>query len=80
MIIGCPKEIKAFENRVALIPGSVKALVEQGAEVLIESNAGLGSNISDQDYLKAGAVIKNNAQEIWESANIKTNYQSKRTA
>jgi alanine dehydrogenase len=72
MIIGCPKEIKAFENRVALIPASVKALVDQGAVVLVQSNAGLGSNICDQDYRQAGALIKNNAQEIWAQADIIT--------
>lgn len=72
MIIGCPKEIKAFENRVALIPATVKALIDQGAEVLVEQGAGLGSNISDQAYREAGAQIINKAQEVWARAHIVT--------
>jgi len=72
MIIGCPKEIKAFENRVALIPATVKALVDQGSTVLIEKNAGIGSNISDQSYIQAGAKIVSQAQEIWGTADIIT--------
>jgi len=72
MIIGCVKEIKAFENRVALIPATVKALVDQGAVVFIESHAGLGSNIQDQDYIQAGAQIKKSAEEIWHVSDIIT--------
>src|SRR5580700_805751 len=72
MIIGCPKEIKAFENRVALIPAAVKALVAGGAMVLIEEGAGAGSNISDQDYYKAGATMVSRSEEIWQRADIVT--------
>lgn len=72
MIIGCPKEIKAFENRVALIPATVKALVDEGSVVLMEQGAGLGSNISDQAYISAGAQIINRSAEIWERADIIT--------
>lgn len=72
MIIGCPKEIKAFENRVALIPATIKALVDHGVQVLVEKNAGLGSNISNEDYLLAGAQIIDQASKIWESADIIT--------
>jgi alanine dehydrogenase len=72
MIVGCPKEIKAFENRVALIPATVKALTDQGATVLVESGAGMGSNIYDDAYIKAGANIINCAQEIWDKSDIIT--------
>ncbi len=71
MIIGCPKEIKTFENRVALIPSSVKALVDGGAQVLIETGAGLGSFITDTQYLEAGAKIVS-ACEVWERSQIIT--------
>ncbi len=72
MIIGCPKEIKNFENRVALIPSSVKALCSDGAKVLIERGAGLGSFITDAQYQEAGAEIVTRAEEIWRRADIVT--------
>ncbi len=65
MIIGVPKEIKDNENRVGIIPGTVKSLTEKGHRVLIETNAGAGSAISDADYVLAGATIVSTAQEAW---------------
>lgn len=50
MLIGIPKEIKNNENRVALTPAGVQSLVAKGHEVLIETNAGLGSGFTDADY------------------------------
>ena len=50
MLIGIPKEIKNNENRVALTPAGVHSLVGKGHEVLIETNAGLGSGFADADY------------------------------
>lgn len=70
MIVGCPKEIKAFENRVGLIPATVKTLVASGAQVLVEKGAGAGSYISDEEYLKEGARIVDNAEEIWQKSDI----------
>lgn len=70
MIIGCPKEIKKLENRVALIPATVKTLVGLGATVLIEKNAGLGSSISDRAYADAGANIVERASDVWTRANM----------
>lgn len=72
MIIGCPKEIKIFENRVALIPSSVKTLVSEGAQVLVEKGAGLGSFITDEQYREAGAEIVGQAEEIWRRSDIIT--------
>ncbi len=72
MIIGCPKEIKAFENRVALIPATVKALADQNNKVLIEKGAGLGSKISDEAYVQAGAQIIARREDIWAQADIIT--------
>lgn len=57
MLIGIPKEIKNNENRVALTPAGVQSLVAKGHEVLIETNAGLGSGFTDADYEKQGAKL-----------------------
>lgn len=57
MRIGIPKEIKNNENRVAITPAGVVALVNAGHEVLIEMNAGLGSSFTNESYQEAGAVI-----------------------
>lgn len=65
MIIGVPKEIKDNENRVAITPAGVHALVEAGHKVLVEKSAGLGSGIQDQDYTLAGAQILNKAEDVW---------------
>ena len=57
MIVGVPREIKTGEQRVALTPAGVRALVEHGHRVLIEQTAGLGSGIRDEEYAAAGAVL-----------------------
>lgn len=68
MIIGVPKEIKNNENRVALVPAGVHALVAKGHKVLVEKSAGLGSGIDDSDYLDAGAKIIEKAAVIYEES------------
>lgn len=70
MIIGCPKEIKPQEYRVALTPASVKTLVSRGHTVLIQSGAGTGSGISDEDYEAKGAKIVLHPEEIYKRADI----------
>lgn len=65
MIIGLPKETKADEYRVGLTPGSVHTLVGHGHRVLVETGAGAGSVISDQDYRDAGAEIVKQAEDAW---------------
>lgn len=65
MLIGIPKEIKNNENRVALTPAGVQALVKDGHQVLIEDQAGLGSGFTNEDYEKQGAKIVATAQEAW---------------
>ena len=47
MLVGVPKEIKMQENRVGLVPASVREIVRVGGEVIIEHNAGIGIGISD---------------------------------
>lgn len=68
MVIGVPKEVKDHEARVGIVPSGVQALVEAGHQVLIETNAGLGSSLPDQDYLEAGASIVQTADEAWDRA------------
>ena len=65
MRVGVPKEIKNNEFRVGLVPASVRELASRGNEVYVEKNAGTGSGISDDDYVKAGAKILGTAAEIY---------------
>ncbi|MGZ8907451.1 MAG: alanine dehydrogenase [Methylobacter sp.] len=65
MLVGLPKEIKDNEYRVGLTPGAVKMLVARGHQVLVETGAGEGSFISDQEYRSMGAKIVANAQDAW---------------
>ena len=57
MIIGVPKEIKDHETRVGCVPSMVIALHERGHQVLVESQAGVGSSIPDAEYVEAGATV-----------------------
>ena len=70
MIIGIPKEIKNNEFRVSVTPSGVHAYVQGGHTVLVESGAGLGSAITDQDYIDAGAQIVATADEVWQTADL----------
>lgn len=70
MKIGIPKELKAFENRVAATPAGVHELVKNGHSVFIQTDAGLGSGFSDQDYTTAGATILPTIEEIYSVAEM----------
>ncbi len=70
MIIGVPKEIKNNENRVAITPDGVHALVAKGHQVLIEKSAGVGSGIEDEDYKLVGAKILDKNTEVFDQADI----------
>ncbi len=70
MIIGVPKEIKADENRVGLVPPGVAAFVQHGHKVLVEKNAGKGSGIPDTAYRDAGASIVAQARKVWDQADM----------
>ena len=65
MLIGLPKEIKDNENRVGMTPGAVKALTRRGHQVLVQSGAGAGSSLADEEYLSAGAEIVTCAEDAW---------------
>ena len=65
MRIGVPTEVKAYENRVAMVPGGVHALVSDGHQVFVQKGGGLGSGISDQEFIDAGAKIVADVDELW---------------
>ena len=70
MIVGVPKEIKNNENRVAITPAGVQAMVNNGHQVVIENNAGVGSSITNEAYIEAGARIVDTAQEVFQAADM----------
>ena len=70
MIIGIPKEIKDKEYRIAIIPAGVRILVDSGNTVLIESGAGLGSSIPDEELAGAGASIVKDAATVFNEAEM----------
>src|SRR4249919_3863549 len=70
MIIGVPKEIKEQEQRVALLPSGTTQLTKHGHSVLVERNAGFGSGYLDEDYVKAGAEIVEQAKEVFARADM----------
>jgi alanine dehydrogenase len=70
MIVGVPREIKADEYRVAMLPVGVEELTQLGHTVLIESGAGLGSGIADARYAAAGASIEGRAADLWSRSDL----------
>lgn len=70
MLVGVPKEIKADEYRVALIPVGVEELTRSGHRVLVQTGAGQGSGIPDEDYAIHGAEVVATAEEVWKNADL----------
>lgn len=70
LVVGVPAEIKNQEYRVALTPVGVDELCRAGHMVLIQKGAGLGSGITDQDYLRHGASIISTREEVWARAEL----------
>jgi len=70
MIVGVPKEVKADEYRVAVIPAGVEELTHAGHTVLIQTGAGAGSGIADDDYARHGAEIVPAAADVWARADL----------
>ena len=70
MRVGVPSEIKTDEYRVALTPSGVRELVEHGHEVLVQSGAGVGSAIADDDYVAQGASILPDADAVFAEAEM----------
>ena len=70
MIIGVPKEIKAQEHRVGLIPSTARTLTRKGHTVLVQKGAGIGSGYPDQAYIDAGAQIIDTAKKVYAQAEM----------
>lgn len=70
VIIGIPREIKNNENRVAITPAGVHALIGAGHVVHVETSAGLGSGFTDDSYKQAGAEIVASAKDVWKQADM----------
>ena len=70
MKIGVPKEIKPQENRIGLTPESVKTLVSEGHEVIVENNGGFEAGFENEQYTSVGAKIANTAADIFNDAEI----------
>lgn len=70
MLVGVPKEIKPQENRVGLVPASVREIHRAGGQVLVEEGAGKGIGIDDEHYRAAGAEMVRTADEVFERADL----------
>jgi len=70
MIIGVPTEIKTREYRVGMIPAGVRILTARGHTVLLQSGAGVGSGLTDEEFKRAGAQIVATAEEVWSRAEM----------
>lgn len=70
MIIGVPKEIKNNENRVAITPAGVYGLVKAGHKVIVEKSAGVGSGISDDEFITAGAEMLDKNTDVFQEADM----------
>ena len=70
MIIGVPKEIKAQESRVAILPSAAYQLIKRGHQVIVENGAGFGSGYTDEEYVCAGAELAASHAEIFARADL----------
>ncbi|WP_381804983.1 alanine dehydrogenase [Streptomyces niveus] len=70
MLVGIPREVKNNEFRVAITPAGVHELVRHGHQVVIERDAGVGSSITDAEFVAAGARILPTADEVWATADL----------
>ncbi|MER7589678.1 alanine dehydrogenase [Micromonospora sp. NPDC127501] len=70
MKVGIPREVKNHEYRVAITPAGVNEFTRSGHQVFVESGAGVGSSITDDEFAAAGAKILATADEVWETAEL----------
>ena len=70
MLIGIPKEIKNHEYRVGATPSGVRELVNAGHKVLVEKDAGLGIDYTNEQYIAAGAKIVGTAKDVYSEAEM----------
>jgi len=64
MLVGVPREVKNNEYRVALTPSGVHELVRHGHEVVVEQDAGVGSAITDADFVGGGQDLRARSDEV----------------
>jgi alanine dehydrogenase len=69
-LVGVPREVKNNEYRVALTPSGVHELVRHGHDVFVQREAGVGSAITDDDFVAAGAQILPTADDVWATADM----------
>lgn len=70
MRIGVPREIKTREYRVGIVPANVRELVARGHVLLVETHAGAGIGVGDDEYRAAGATIVGSAREVFDAAEL----------
>lgn len=70
MIVGVPKEVKSDEYRIGMRPVGVEMLIRDGHEVLVQTDGGVGSGFTDDQYIEAGAKMIDNAADIWANADM----------
>ncbi|MCA9502445.1 MAG: alanine dehydrogenase [Myxococcales bacterium] len=70
LVVGCPREIKEQENRVALTPPGAAQLARRGVRVLVETRAGRGADYDDDEYREAGAEVVDSARAVFEQARL----------
>ncbi|MFD6568158.1 alanine dehydrogenase [Micromonospora profundi] len=70
MKVGIPREVKNHEYRVAITPAGVNEFTRSGHQVFVESGAGVGSSITDDEFAAAGAKILATADEVWDAAEL----------
>lgn len=70
LVVGVPKETKENEYRVSVTPDGVQELVHHGSTVVVESGAGVGAAITDDEYRRAGAEVAATATEVWERGEV----------
>ncbi|MBS1271453.1 MAG: NAD(P) transhydrogenase subunit alpha part 1 [Candidatus Marinimicrobia bacterium] len=82
MKFGIPREIIDGENRVGLIPKTVKELVDQEHKVMVEAGAGTNAGFSDEEYREAGATIADSPEQVFAESDlvIKINTLSQNSA
>jgi len=68
--IGIPKEIKACENRVSLVPDDVKTIIDYGIQVYFQKGAGINSGYKDYEYVEVGAIMVETLEEIYKVAKL----------
>src|SRR6188508_881942 len=70
MRVGVPTEVKNHEYRVAITPSGVHELTGHGHDVLVQTGAGTGSSITDEEFAAAGAKIVASRDDVWQDSEL----------